>query len=64
MNFFKSSTKQGSINFISSFQSRNAIGRLVKTYLHQTIEILYLLLSGDFKNVSHSFKIFNTPPAS
>ena len=47
-----------STNFILLLESRDTIGRLMKTYLHRPVKFLYFLPSRDFKNVSHNFKIF------
>ena len=57
---FKSSLQKASnagTRFALLFQSRNKIGRLMKTYSHKPIEILYFLLSGDFRRFSNNFKI-------
>ena len=40
------------------FQAKNAIERLIKTYLNRLIELLYFLPVGDFRNVIHNCEIF------
>ena len=50
--------KRGAGNrFVLLCQSRNAIGKLMKTYLHRPIEILSLLNTGDFQNIFTFSKI-------
>ena len=56
--FSLGSKKEVGTSFILLFKSRNTIGRLIKTYLHRPMRILYFLLAWNFKNVSHNFKIF------
>ena len=51
--FNKSSKKEAGISFILLPQSRNTIGRLMKTYLYKPIKILYFLPAEELKNISH-----------
>ena len=56
--FHKACENETGSSFVLLIQSRNAIGRLKKTYLHKPIEIGPFLPAKNFKKNSHNFKIF------
>ena len=50
--------KKLAVDLFHFFQSRNTIGRFMKTFLHRPIEILLFLPAGDFRHFWHNLKIF------